>query len=209
MKVTLDQYLENHTTPPSSLLEEVYRNAHLTTIYPRMLSGPIQGKFLEMISRMIQPKNILEIGTFTGYSAICLANGMSAGGRLTTIEVDEELEDVIIQHFESAGLKDKISLMIGNALEILPQLNETYDLIFLDADKVNYPHYYTIVMEKLRSGGFLLADNVLWGMKVLDDSIQDFETKAIRQFNDMVAIDSHVHQVLLPMRDGLMLIQKH
>jgi predicted O-methyltransferase YrrM len=209
MKVTLDQYLENHTTKSSGVLEKVFREAHLTTIYPRMLSGPIQGKFLEMVSRMIRPKSILEIGTFTGYSAICLANGLPPDGKLITIEVDEELEDVIIQHIKSSGLQDKIALVIGDALQIIPDLQDSFDLIFLDADKANYPLYYPIIMEKLRSGGFLLVDNVLWGMKVLDDNIQDFETKAIRQFNDLVSADAQVHQVLLPMRDGLMLVQKY
>lgn len=173
-----------------------------------MLSGSVQGKFLQMVSFMLRPKRILEIGTFTGYSALCLADGLQPDGMLDTIEVDEELESVILENIKGAPTESQIRLHIGDAMKLVLEFNDSYDLIFLDADKNRYPEYYPLLKAKLRKGGFLLADNVLWSNKVLDNQINDIETVAIRQFNSLVSSDLEVEQVLLPLRDGLMVIRK-
>lgn len=203
-----ENYIAAHTSPVGEGLDEIYRKTWLTTIYPRQLSGPLQGKFLEMISRMIRPEKILEIGTFTGYSAVCLAKGLKSGGQLTTIEADEELEDIIHDNFKLAGEQDKIKLLIGDAITLIPLLPDTYDLIFLDANKLAYPLYYPLLRERMAPNGFMLVDNVLWNNKVIDPKITDADTNAIRRFNMLVAQDSMVEQVLLPLRDGLMLIRR-
>ncbi|PKP53642.1 MAG: methyltransferase [Bacteroidetes bacterium HGW-Bacteroidetes-1] len=208
MNEQLSQYLDRHSTPPSEVLKELYRQTYLRTVYPRMASGPLQGKFLEFITHMIKPDKILEIGTFTGYSAISLCAGLSKTGTVTSIENNEELEPLIRQFFFKSGLMDRIDLIIGDAKEIIPTLNEEYDLIFLDAGKDAYPLYYPMLIKKLKLGGFLLADNVLWGMKVLDEKANDSETLGIQTFNRMVAEDVNVEQVMLPLRDGLFLIRK-
>lgn len=208
MNSPLENYLLKINSPAGKVLDEIQRQAHLKTIYPRQLSGPLQGKLLEMISLMIKPERILEIGTFTGYSAICLAKGLSQTGQLVTIEADEELEEMIRTNLEAAGESQHVQLLIGKALDILPMLEGSFDLIFLDADKVNYPTYYPLLRDLLSPGGFLLADNVLWNMKVVDDSMRDFETEAIRSFNQLVAQDDMVMQLLLPIRDGLFIIKK-
>lgn len=208
MSQKLNRYIERHSTPPSPVLRELYRQTWLQTLAPRMASGPIQGKFLEMISQMIQPQRILEVGTFTGYSAISLAAGLKKGGKLTTIEHNEELAPLINEYIHKAGMQHQIELIVGNAKTIIPTLNELFDLIFLDADKEAYPIYYPMLIEKLKTGGFLIADNVLWGMKVIDSAANDGETTAIRLFNQMVANDNCVESVILPLRDGLTLIRK-
>lgn len=204
-----EQYIENHTTNEDVVMRELNRATHLKTYYPNMLSGGVQGKFLEMISHMINPKRILEIGTFTAYSAIALAKGLDKGGKLITLEVNEEMENFISEFVEKAEMTDKIELIIGNALEIIPELNDTFDLVFIDADKENYSNYFELVLPKVRKGGFLLADNVLWGGKVLeDDSKSDKETRGIKNFNEQVNNDNRVEQVMLSVRDGLTLMRK-
>ncbi len=204
----LEDYLEQHSTPPGEVQQELIRTTHLKTMLPRMLSGPVQGRFLEILSKLIRPERILEIGTFTGYSAISLAQGLAPGGLLYTIEKNEEYEDIIRDFIRKAGCEHNIRLLMGNAVDIIPGLNETFDLIFIDAAKDAYPEYYDLVIDKLRTGGILLADNVLWSGKVLNKNANDSETMAIRIFNKMVAADNRVEQVLLPLRDGLMVVRK-
>lgn len=204
----LEDYLEKHSTKPSDLLIEMTRLTNLRTRFPRMLSGHIQGKFLEMVSKMIKPKRILEIGTFTGYSAISLVEGLAEDGKLITIEYDEEYEDLIRYFIDKSGFGDKIQLLIGDAKQVIPSIDETFDLVFIDADKYGYSDYYEQVMEKLCQGGIILVDNVLWSGKVIKTGSKDTETAAIIKFNKKVANDPRVEQVLLPLRDGLMIIRK-
>lgn len=201
----LQRYAEQHTTPESDLLKKINRDTHANVLMPRMLSGHLQGRVLSMISHMIHPKTILEIGTYTGYSALCLAEGLADGGKLITIDKNEELEEKVKGYFES--LRDKIDYRIGNALDILPSLTELFDLVFIDADKSNYAKYFDIVVEKMRPGGLILADNVLWSGKVLDTR-PDADTKAIISFNEKIQNDKRVENVLLPIRDGIMMIRK-
>ncbi len=207
-EIVLEDYLEKHTSPATDLQHEMTRYANLKTRYPRMLSGQIQGKFLEMITLMLKPSKVLEIGTFLGYSALSMAAGLPDNGKIITIEYDEEYEDMIRYFIQKAGFEAKIQLIIGDAKAIIPTLIETFDLVFIDADKEGYSIYYEQVIEKLNKGGFILADNVLWSGKVLQPANKDSETTAIINFNKMVADDPRVEQVLLPMRDGLMLIRK-
>jgi predicted O-methyltransferase YrrM len=205
----IEEYIEQHTTNESGVQYDLNRATHLKTFYPNMLSGQVQGKFLEMISRMIKPEYILEIGTFTGYSAISLARGLQDDGKLYTIEVNEEIETFIREYLQKAGMQEKIQLLMGNALEIIPELPHQFDLIFIDADKEQYVDYYDLAIDKLKSGGFILADNVLWGGKVIeDDAKSDKETMGIKSFNEHVKNDKRVEQVILSVRDGLMLIRK-
>jgi caffeoyl-CoA O-methyltransferase len=201
----LQRYAERHTTPESELLKIINRHTNANVLMPRMLSGHLQGRLLAMISHMIRPKNILEIGTYTGYSALCLAEGLANGGKLITIDINEELEQLVKRYFES--YKEQISYLIGNALDIIPTLAETFDLVFIDADKNNYPKYFDLVIDKVRPGGFILADNVLWSGKVLDNN-PDSDTKAIISFNQKIHDDQRVENVLLPVRDGIMTIRK-
>ncbi len=205
----VEHYVEQHTSPESELMKNLNRDTNLRTFYPTMLSGQVQGKFLEMVSRMIKPDRILEIGTFTGYSAIAMAGGLTEKGKLITIEVNEELEDFIADYFKKSGYSDKIELLIGDALEIVPKLNDRFDLVFIDADKEQYVDYYEAVLPLLKKGGFILADNVIWSGKVLeDDAKSDKETMGIKAFNTHINNDDRVEQVMLSIRDGLMLIRK-
>jgi predicted O-methyltransferase YrrM len=205
----VEEYLEKYTTPETSVMKELNRETHIKTFYPNMLSGAIQGKFLEMVSRMIQPNRILEIGTFTAYSAIAMAKGLAENGKLITLEVNPEMETFIKKYIDKAGMSDKIELIMGNALEIIPKLNDTFDLVFIDADKEQYIDYYELAFSKLKPGGFFLTDNVLWNGKVLeDDSKSDKETMGIKAFNEHVKNDSRVEQVMLSIRDGLLLVRK-
>jgi caffeoyl-CoA O-methyltransferase len=208
MMQELEHYLSAHSSPASPMLHELERRTYLTTLYPRMISGHVLGKFLEMVSLMIGPEKILEIGTFTGYGTVSLARGLKKGGKLVTIEQNHELKEPLEELFREAGLEQQVRLIIGKAAEVIPGLNDSFDLVFLDADKENYCLYYEQVINKIRSGGFLLADNVLWSLKVLDQNCRDHETEAIRAFNTIVSADDRVEQVLLPLRDGLMLIRK-
>ena len=201
----LQRYAEQHTSPESDLLKEINRDTHAHVLMPRMLSGHLQGRVLSMISHLLKPQRILEIGTYTGYSALCLAEGLSPGGKLITIDINEELEKKVREHF--AQWQDKIEYRIGNALDIIPTLNEIFDLVFIDADKSNYINYFDLVIDKVRPGGFILADNVLWSGKVLNKN-PDNDTKSIIAFNQKIQHDSRVENVLLPIRDGIMMIRK-
>jgi caffeoyl-CoA O-methyltransferase len=201
----LQRYAEHHTSPEGDLLKKINRDTHANILMPRMLSGHLQGRVLSMISHMIQPRRILEIGTYTGYSALCLAEGLPQGGKLITIDINEELEEKVRPNF--ALWENKIEYKIGNAIDIVPSLNETFDLVFIDADKINYARYFDLVFDKVRAGGFILADNVLWSGKVLSKN-PDNDTKAIIAFNQKIQHDSRVENVLLPIRDGIMTIRK-
>lgn len=204
----MEEYILQHTSPEDSVLYELNRHTHLSNLQARMLSGPIQGKFLEMISRMVRPARILEIGTYTGYSAICLARGLAPGGHLHTIEINDETCDTAQDFFQKSGLENQITLHIGSALDIIPKLDFEFDLVLIDGDKRQYPEYLNLVLPKVNSGGYILADNVLWGGKVLLPEPDDSYTKGVVDFNSMVAQNSLLEQVLLPLRDGLMLIRR-
>jgi predicted O-methyltransferase YrrM len=203
----LEEYIEAHTTAPDAVLQELYRHTYLHEMNPRMMSGPVQGKFLQLLCRMLKPQCVLEIGTYTGYAAICIARGLPEGGRLVTVEANREYEDTLRHYFAMAQVAEKIELILGDAKTVIPALNETFDLVFIDADKVSYPTYYNIVMEKVRPGGFILADNVLWDGKVLNAQTKERDTQALIAFNDIVQNDPRVENVLLPIRDGLMMIR--
>lgn len=203
----LEKYVEDHTSSESELLKKITRDTHAKVLMPRMLSGHVQGRFLSMISHSMTPKNILEVGTFTGYSAICLAEGLHRDGKLVTIDVNEELESRVRNYFEEAGLNHKIDYRIGNAAQIIPSLNLVFDLVFIDADKENYSKYYDLVFDKVRSGGLILADNVLWNGKVTKPK-PDKDTRALLEFNQKVKDDPRVENLLLPLRDGIMMIRK-
>lgn len=204
----IERYADSHTSEEDQVLYELHRSTYLNYVYPQMISGKVQGQFLKMISQMIKPENILEIGTFTGYSAYCLSNGLQKNGKITTIEVNEELEEGITTFFKKAGIADKTELIIGDALEIIPHLEKKYDLIFLDANKEHYPEYYDLCINILKKGGYLIADNVLWSGKVVSQSYQDESTMKLREFNDKVQNDKQVENVFLTIRDGLILLRK-
>lgn len=203
----LSLYVEQHTEPESGLLQKINRDTHAKVMMPRMLSGHLQGRVLSMISHMVQPKFILEIGTYTGYSALCLSEGMLQDGELVTIDINEELEEKVRQYFHDAGVSESINYIIGNAMDVIPQLNHTFDMVFIDADKINYSNYFDTVIDKVRVGGYIIADNVLWSGKVLDTR-PDKDTKAIDDFNKKVHKDQRVQNVLFPIRDGLMILRK-
>jgi caffeoyl-CoA O-methyltransferase len=205
----IEQYIERYTTPETATLAALNRETNLKIAAPIMLSGHVQGAVLQMISNMIKPKKILEIGTYTGYSAICLAQGLQKDGHLHTIDINEELEDICFTYFCKAGVQDKITQHIGNATEIIPALDETFDLVFIDADKQNYSLYYDLVFDKVPVGGYILADNVLYdGEVVLPEEEQSKNARCINLFNEKVRQDERVEHVLLPVRDGIMLIRK-
>lgn len=205
----LNPYIESHCYPDDPVLSELYRHTYLNAVNPRMIAGPVQGKFLEMISRMIQPTRILEIGTYTGYSAICLAKGLTEHGMLTTIEVNDESKLTCLNFFKKAGLDNKITLLTGDALQIIPELTGEFDLIYIDGEKEQYPEYFNLGLEKLKPSGFMLADNVLWDGKVVTETRNpDKSTKGILLFNSMVQNDARVENVLIPFSDGMMLIRK-
>ena len=210
---TLDQELEDyiirHIDPEEDVLYELNRHTHLKVIHPRMISGHLQGKILRMLSFMVRPAFILEIGTFTGYGSICLAQGLQEGGQLHTIEHNDELAHIPGEYIRRMNLQDRITLHVGDALTIIPQLDVMFDLVFIDAEKSQYVEYYQLVMEKIRPGGFILADNILWSGKVLkQENANDHFTKGIKRFNDFVSQDERVEKVILPIRDGLMILRK-
>lgn len=204
----LDQYLSEHSREEDPVLMELARHTYLNEVHPRMLSGHILGSFLTLFSRILSPHRVLEIGTYTGYSAICLARGLRPGGILTTIEVNDELRNTALKYFQKAQVQDQIQLINGDALELLPTLRESFDLAFIDANKDDYPAYYNLVFDKLRPGGYILVDNVLWGGKVLQEKLTDQTTQTIDRFNKKIQADQRVENFLLPIRDGLMIIQK-
>ena len=201
------RYAGDHSTPETDLLKRISRDTHAKVMMPRMLSGHLQGRVLAMISQMVRPERILEIGTYTGYSAICLAEGLQEHGKLITLDINEELEQRVRRYFDEAGLASKIQYQIGNAIEIIPTLKESFDLVFIDADKENYPLYFDLVIDKVRPGGIILADNVLWSGKVIQEK-KDKDTRAVVEFNNMIRNDKRVENVLLPIRDGIFIIRK-
>ncbi|MCB0487520.1 MAG: O-methyltransferase [Cyclobacteriaceae bacterium] len=200
-------YSEDHTSPESELLKRINRETHLSVLMPRMLSGHLQGRVLSMISKMIQPKCILEIGTYTGYSAICMAEGLAPDGKLITLDINEELESRVRGYFREAGIESHVDYRIGDAREIIPTLTDRFDLVFIDADKSSYGLYFDLVIDNMNPGGFILADNVLWSGKVVSDK-PDKDTSAILEFNKKVNEDTRVENVLMPIRDGIMVLRK-
>lgn len=203
----IEQYIAQHSSPEEALLSELNRETHVKVQMPQMLSGHLQGQFLEMLSRMLQPKRILEIGTYTGYSGLCLAKGLTEDGLLYTIDINEELQPMVEQYISKAGLTNRVKQLIGDARQIIPTLNETFDLVFIDADKINYSTYYDLVFDKVRTGGYIVADNVLWSGKVLEEK-KDKDTVAIDNYNKKVASDKRVECYILPLRDGLNIARK-
>jgi predicted O-methyltransferase YrrM len=205
----IEKYILGHIEPEDAVLNELDRETHLKVPGARMISGHLQGQVLTMFSKMIQPQNILELGTFTGYSSICLAKGLPEGGKLITIEADDELEDFAKKYFIKAGAGNKIEQRTGLALEIIPGLNTTFDLVFMDADKREYVDYYNSVFDMVKPGGYIIADNTLWYGKVLEKpAAGDALTKGIIEFNNLIRNDNRVEQVILPLRDGMTIIRK-
>ena len=222
--MTLSEYIEQHSSPESTVLQQITRSTHLEVINPRMLSGHVQGRVLSMLSQMIRPKRILELGTFTGYSALCLAEGLTEDGRLITLEHNDEMENSIRRNFALSPLGEKIELVIGDAKEVLKNFElriknfelgavsdrgEQFDLVFIDADKKEYCDYLDLVLPLVREGGWILADNTLWDGHIVDPAYdKDKQTVALRAFNDKVAQDERLEKVILPLRDGLTIIRK-
>lgn len=205
----INKYAEDFTTEETDVLKKLNRETHLKVSLPVMLSGHLQGAVLEMMSHMISPQRVLEIGTYTGYSAICMAKGMAKDGHLHTIDINEELEDMCFRYFCEAGFEKQITQHIGTAAEVLPTIEEDFDMVFIDADKVNYALYYDLVFDRVNVGGYILADNVLYeGQVVLDEKEQSKNAKALHAFNAKLRDDDRVEQVLLPIRDGIMVARK-
>lgn len=204
----LDEYIESHIDREPAHLHDLYRRTHLTRLYARMCSGHVQGRLLAMLSKMISPGRVLELGTFTGYSALCLAEGLADDGELHTVEIDDEAEDELLELFASAPGGQRITLHIGDALQTIESLGGEWDLVFIDANKRNYCDYYDLVFPNVRHGGYIIADNTLWDGKVVDPTAHDAQTEGILSFNDMVASDDRVEKVILPIRDGMTIIRK-
>ncbi|MDX2002625.1 MAG: O-methyltransferase [Chitinophagales bacterium] len=207
LPLAIEQYAEQYSTPENAVLAALNRETYAKVLMPRMLSGHLQGTYLSMLSHMLSPNKILEIGTFTGYSAICLAAGLTESGKLYTIDINEELAEMVNSYIDKANLQDKIIPLVGNAMDIIPNLDETFDLVFIDADKINYANYYDLVFDKVRTGGFIVADNVLWSGKVLEGNM-DKDTKAIHEYNEKIHADSRVVNMILPIRDGISIARK-
>ncbi len=206
---SVNQYIIEHTSAPDALLQELERETFAKILRPQMVSGHLQGKTLEMLSHMINPSAILELGTFTGYSALCLAKGLKPDGLLITLDVNDELEDFATSFFQRSSQAHQIKMMAGDALEIVPTLDYLFDLVFIDADKREYPQYYNLVFDKVRKGGFIIADDVLWYGKINGEAAaNDTYTKGLQEFNNMVKNDTRVEKLMLPIRDGLMVIRK-
>jgi caffeoyl-CoA O-methyltransferase len=204
----LQLYLEDHCDPEPPELQKINRETYLKVLQPHMLSGHYQGRLLSMLSKMMQPKRILEIGTFTGYSTICLAEGLTDDGIIHTIEVNREMEEMLNQHFKSTNVEKKVRLHFGLAAQIIVEIEENnFDIVFIDADKRNNLHYFQLIFDKVRSGGLIIIDNVLWKGKVYGDE-SDTDTRSIRELNDHIADDTRVEKLILPVRDGIMLIRK-
>lgn len=205
----IEKYAEDHSRCESEFLYQLNRDTHLKVLQPRMLSGHLQGRLLSMLSQLVQPNCILEIGTYTGYSALCMAEGLQKDGKIITIDCNEDLMHFTQNVFTNSGFAAQIDFRCGDALEIIPELNETFDLVFIDADKSNYMNYYNLILPKVRTGGLLIVDNVLWSGKVLDlENNTDLDTTVIHAFNESVTKDARVQNVLLPVRDGLMILRK-
>ena len=205
----IEEFVLKYTDSETDILKKLNHETYSKMLMPRMLSGQLQGRVLSMLSKMIKPKNILEIGTFTGYSAICLAEGLSENGKIYTIDINEELETMATKYFQESGISHKINFMIGDAMQLIPKLNVKFDLVFIDADKENYSNYYDLVFPHLNQGGYIIADNVLWSGKVVEDkSNWDAETAAIVAYSEKINADNRVENVLFPIRDGLMIARK-
>lgn len=201
-------YSEKMSSPEPLLLQELHRQTHLKVLYPRMLSDHYQGRLLSMLSKLHSPKRILEIGTFTGYSCICLSEGLADGGEIHSLEMNAELGFIIRPFLQKAGIADQVHLHFGEALDSLKKLRGPFDMVFIDADKANYLNYYHIIFDWVPSGGLILADNVLWDGKVIGNQHQDKETRGIREFNDFIKNDTRVENFFLPIRDGLFILRK-
>lgn len=205
----IEEYISAHIQPESSLLKRIYRETNLKMLNPRMASGHIQGRLISMFVSMIRPQMVLEVGTFTGYATLCIAESLPEGGRVHTIEIDDELEVFIRKGFDDSPFSDRIILHIGDALETVPGLGLMFDMIFLDAEKREYPDYYNVLMDYLKPGGYMLADNTLWDGHVVDSNYDsDPQTVAVKRFNDMAAADGRVEVAMIPVRDGLTIIRK-
>lgn len=205
----LEEYISAHIEVESTLLRELFRETNLKVLNPRMASGHIQGRLLKMLVTMIRPQLVLEVGTFTGYATLCIAEGLSDGGVIHTVEIDDELEVFIRKWIGKAPFHDRIRLHIGDALKVVPQLELMFDMIFLDGEKTEYPNYYTLLMKYLKPGGYMIADNTLWNGHVVDSNYEfDSQTSAVKRFNDMAAADELVEVAMIPIRDGLTIIRK-
>lgn len=205
----LDNYVCKHSENEPVYLQDLNRKTHLNVLQPRMLSGHFQGRVLSMLSHMIQPKRVLEIGTYTGYSALCFAEGLQNDGKVITIDVNEELAEMVEEFIAKTNMQDKVEAIIGDAMEIIPSLEDEFDIVFIDADKKNYINYYHLVFDKVKKGGYIIADNVLWSGKVLEDYEKlDESTRVIMDYNTLIHNDKRVQEVLLPIRDGLMIARK-
>ncbi len=205
----IEAYCEQNSEPENEILFSLNRNTHAKVLNPRMLSGHLQGRLLATFSKMIKPSRILEIGTFTGYSALCLAEGLTTNGLLITIDKNEELESITRSYFDKSKYVNQIDYIIGNAMEVIDQVGSDFDLVFIDADKSNYLNYFEKTLPLVKTGGFIIADNVLWSGKVIDNTIKiDNDTQAIMDFNTTVTADKRVANLLIPIRDGLMVVQK-
>lgn len=204
----LEKYILDHSVTEDPVLEDLYRQTHLRFVNPNMACGHLQGKFLEMISRMVNPSYILEIGTFTGYSAICLAKGLKSDGILITVEANDELAGFNRSYFTKAGVASKIKSITGRLQDVAATIQEEFDLVYIDGDKREYIEYFMLIIDKVRPGGFIVADNVLWGGKVFEKGTKDQQTKGIIDFNEMVRKQKNIENIILPLRDGIMLIRK-
>ena len=205
----LDDYVCAHSENEPEVLYELNRQTHINVMQPRMLSGHFQGRVLSMISHMIQPEKVLEIGTYTGYSALCFAEGLKENGKIITIDKNEELEEIVNEFIVKSGFENKIECRIGDAMELIPELKDEFDIVFIDADKSNYINYYNLVFDKVKKGGYIVIDNVLWSGKVMKEiEDKDVDTKVLVELNQLIHNDNRVQEVLLPIRDGLMIARK-
>lgn len=208
MNEALEEYVLRHIDPESDYMHRLWRATQLHLLYGRMASGHLQGRLLKMLVGMIRPKLVLEIGTYSGYSGLCIAEGLEEGAHLHTVEINDEQEDFTLPWFQNSPYKDKITMHIGDAMEVVPRLGLQFDMAFIDGDKRKYVAYYEMVMAHLNEGGYILADNTLWDGHVVEEDAKDAQTEGIRMFNDFVAADKRVEKVILPLRDGLSIIKK-
>ncbi len=204
----LEKYILDHSTPEDEVLEDLFRQTHIRFVNPNMSCGHLQGKLLEMISRMVSPECILEIGTFTGYSTICLARGLKPGGVLITVEPNDEIAEFTGQYLKKAGVDEKVVRITGRVQDVIVKVDKQPDLVYIDGDKREYCDYYRIVIEKVKPGGYIIADNVLWGGKIQESDTNDQQTRGIIEFNEMICMQENIENIILPVRDGIMLIRK-
>ena len=206
----IEEYIKEHIDPEGDYLYKLYRETHLQLLYPHMVSGHLQGRILKMLTHMVAPRNVLEIGTYSGYSALCMAEGLPKDGKIYTIEINDEQEEFTRPWFDNSPYADKIEFIIGDAMQVVPSLGVTFDMAFIDGDKRKYLEFYELVLMYLRPGGYILADNTLWGGHVTEEHVResDLQTQGSLHFNDIVATDNRVEKVILPLRDGLTIIRK-